>query len=185
MPYTHIYTENVTAQYYDTQARLTAYEAQEARLVEMMAIAETVEDIIAIEDTLSDIRYRIDSLQTSLNNWDRRVSYSTLHLSLEEVREYTPDEKKISYGEELWNAFIDAIDGVGDFFKNALVFVVSAVPALVIIAVLLFVLRPLFRKSGERCKARREKMAEARLLKKGKNTAGQNCYETSSEKSEE
>lgn len=185
VPYTHIYTENVTAQYYDTQARLTAYEAQEARLVEMMAIAETVEDIIAIEDKLSDIRYRIDSLQTSLNNWDRRVSYSTLHLSLEEVREYTPDEKKISYGEELWNAFIDAIDGVGDFFKNALVFVVSAVPALVIIAVLLFVLRPLFRKSGERCKARREKMAEARLLKKGKNTAGQNCYETSSEKSEE
>ena len=83
--------------------------------MEMMAIAETVEDIIAIEDKLSDIRYRIDSLQTSLNNWDRRVSYSTLHLSLEEVREYTTDEKKISYGQELWNAFTDAIEGVGEF----------------------------------------------------------------------
>ena len=36
VPYTYTYSENVTAQYYDTQARLTAYETQEARLLEMM-----------------------------------------------------------------------------------------------------------------------------------------------------
>ena len=185
VPYTHIYTENVTAQYYDTQARLTAYEAQEARLVEMMAIAETVEDVIAIEDKLTDIRYRIDSLQTSLNNWDRRVNYSTLNLGVEEVREYTPDEKKISYGEELWRAFTDAVEGVGEFFKNALVFVVSVIPALVILAVLFFVLRPLLKKSGARCKARREKKAEGRLLKKCRGKDDSNCYEAPAEESKE
>ena len=174
VPYTHIYTENVTAQYYDTQARLTAYKAQESRLVEMMAIAETVEDVIAIEDKLTDIRYRIDSLQTSLNNWDRRVNYSTLNLGVEEVKEYTPDEKKISYGQELLKAFTDAIEGVGEFFKDALVFVVSAIPALVIIAVLFFVLRPVLKKSGARCKARREKKAEARLIKKSDNIPEEN-----------
>ena len=174
VPYTHIYTENVTAQYYDTQARLSAYKAQESRLVEMMAIAETVEDVIAIEDKLTDIRYRIDSLQTSLNNWDRRVNYSTLNLGVEEVKEYTPDEKKISYGQELLKAFTDAIEGVGEFFKDALVFVVSAIPALVIIAVLFFVLRPVLKKSGARCKARREKKAEARLIKKSDNIPEEN-----------
>ncbi|MBQ2961171.1 MAG: DUF4349 domain-containing protein [Oscillospiraceae bacterium] len=185
VPYTHIYTENVTAQYYDTQARLTAYEAQEARLVEMMAIAETVEDIIAIEDKLTDIRYRIDSLQTSLNNWDRRVNYSTLSLSVEEVREYTPDEKKISYGQELWMAFTDAIEGVGEFFKNALVFIVSAIPALVIIAVLIIVLRPLLKKQGAKCKERREKKAEARLIKKCADGENDNCYESPVEENKE
>ena len=185
VPYTHIYTENVTAQYYDTQARLTAYEAQEARLVEMMAIAETVEDVIAIEDKLTDIRYRIDSLQTSLNNWDRRVNYSTLSLGVEEVREYTPDENKISYAQELVNAFTDAIEGVGEFFKNALVFIVSIIPALVIIAVLLLVLRPLLKKSAARCKNRREKRAEGRLLKKCKSSGEENCYEAPAEESKE
>lgn len=181
VPYTHIYTENVTAQYYDTQARLEAYEAQEKRLVEMMDIAETVEDIITIEDKLSDVRYRIDSLQTSLNNWDRRVNYSTLSLGVEEVREYTPDEKKMSYGEELWNAFTDAIEGVGEFFKNALVFVVSAIPAAIIIAIILLVFRPLLKKQRARCKARREKKAEARLLKKAENSS----YETPAEENKE
>jgi len=177
VPYTHVYTENVTAQYYDTQARLTAYEAQEQRLVEMMEIAETVEDVIAIEDKLTDIRYRIDSLQTSLNNWDRRVNYSTLNLGVEEVKEYTPDEKKISYGQELWLAFTDAIEGVGDFFKNSLVFIVSIIPALVIILVLFFILRPLFKKQGARCKLRREKKAEERLLKKCRAGESGDCYQ--------
>ncbi len=185
VPYTHVYTENVTAQYYDTQARLTAYEAQEQRLVEMMEIAETVEEIVILEDKLTELRYKIDSLQTSLNNWDRRVNYSTLSLSVEEVREYTPDEGRMSYGDELKQAFVDAIDGVGDFFKNALVFIVSIIPALVIILVLFFIFRPLLRKSGEKCRARREKKAEARLLKKCKNPGDMNCYEVPKEEEKE
>ena len=182
VPYTHVYTENVTAQYYDTQARLTAYEAQEQRLVEMMDKANTVEEIVIIEDKLTELRYRIDSLQTSLNNWDRRVNYSTLNLSVEEVRQYTPDEGKISYGQELWRAFTDAIEGVGEFFKNALVFIVSALPALVIILVLFFLLRPMLKKHCGKCRERREKHAEARLLKKCRNKGESNCYEMPDDK---
>lgn len=185
VPYTHVYTENVTAQYYDTQARLTAYEAQEQRLVDMMEIAETVEEIVILEDKLTELRYKIDSLQTSLNNWDRRVNYSTLNLSVEEVREYTPDEGRMSYGEELAAAFTDAIKGVGEFFKEALVFIVSAIPALVIIAVILLVFRPLLKKQSAKCRERREKKAEARLLKKcGKGESG-DCYQTNPDENRE
>ena len=185
VPYTHVYTENVTAQYYDTQARLTAYEAQEQRLVEMMDKANTVEEIVIIEDKLTELRYRIDSLQTSLNNWDRRVNYSTLSLSVEEVREYTPDEGKISYGQQLWQAFTDAIEGVGEFFKNALVFIVSALPALVIILVLFFLLRPLLKKHCGKCREHREKKAESRLLKKCRGKGEGNCYEEPADESKE
>ena len=45
VPYTHTYTENVTAQYYDVQARLTACRTQETRLLEMMEKAETVQEL--------------------------------------------------------------------------------------------------------------------------------------------
>ena len=62
IPYTHTYTENVTAQYYDVQARVTALSTQEQRLLEMMELAETVEDIIILEDRLTEIRYQIESL---------------------------------------------------------------------------------------------------------------------------
>ncbi len=156
VPYTYTYTENVTAQYYDVQARLQALQAQETRLVEMMKIAETVEDIITIEDKLTDVRYRIDSLQSSLNNWDRRVAYSTLNITVKEVQVYTPEKlTKISYGEELWLAFTDALRNAGQFFKDLLVFLVSAIPTLVILAVLFFLFRPLLRKLFSGMKKRR------------------------------
>jgi hypothetical protein len=172
VPYTHTYTENVTAQYYDTQARLNALQAQETRLIEMLKIAETVEDIITIEDKLSDVRYRIDSLQSSLNNWDRKVAYSTLNVTVKEVQAYTPETvTKLSYGQKLWRTFTDALENTGEFFKNLLLFLVSAIPTLVILAVLFFVFRPLIRKLHANAKARREARKTARAEKKTAKTA--------------
>ena len=69
VPYSHTYTENITAQYYDTDARLTAYKTQETRLLEMMELAESVEDLISIEEKLTELRYKIESLQSTLNTW--------------------------------------------------------------------------------------------------------------------
>lgn len=157
VPYSYTYTENVSAQYYDVQSRLTAYKTQETRLLEMMEKAQTVEDTITIEEKLTELQYKIDSLQSSLNNWDRQVNYSTISLNVQEVGEYTEQQAvTISYGQRLLNAFTDSLKGVGRFFKNLLVFLVSALPTLVILAVLFFALRPLFRKLSAKAKARRE-----------------------------
>lgn len=172
VPYTHTYTENVTAQYYDVQARLKALQAQETRLLEMMELAKTVEDIITIEDKLSDVRYRIDSLQSSLNNWDRRVAYSSLNITVKEVQVYTPETvTKITYGEELRRAFTDALSDAGQFFKDLLVWFVSAIPTLVILAVLFFVCRPLLKKLAAKLKAGRARRSEARAAKKAETEA--------------
>jgi len=167
VPYTYTYTENVTAQYYDVQARLKALQAQEKRLLEMMEIAETVEDIITIEDKLTDVRYRIDAQQTSLNNWDRRVSYSTLNITVKEVQVYTPEKvTKLSYGEELWRAFTDSLRNAGQFFKDLLVFLVSSIPTLVILTALFFVFRPLLKKLFGGVKARRAAKTAKKAAKK-------------------
>ena len=166
VPYTHMYTENVTAQYYDVEARMKAYQKQEERLLEMMELAETVEDIITIEDKLTDVRYRIDSFQSSLNNWDRRVAYSTLNITVKEVQVYTPQTvTKISYGQELWRAFTGSLKNAGQFFKDLLVFLVSAIPTLVILAVLVLVFLPLLKKLFAKAKTRRARKASAKAAK--------------------
>lgn len=153
VPYSHTYTENITAQYYDTDARLTAYQTQEARLLEMMEAAETVEDLIAIEEKLTELRYQIESLQSTLKNWDRQVAYSTLDLEIQEVIEYTP-ESRMSYGQELALALTNGLRRTGEFFKDLLLAIVGALPALVILAVVLAILIPVWKK---RRKARRAK----------------------------
>ena len=157
VPYSHTYTENISAQYYDTEARLTAYQTQEARLLQMLEIAETVEDIIAIEEKLTELRYKIESLQTSLKNWDRQVSYSSIYLNIEEVEEYTPESMvQPSYGEKLLDAFEAGIagfvDAVGDFF----IWLVEALPALAVIATAAAGLVALVRHRRNRKKAKKD-----------------------------
>lgn len=156
IPYSHTYTENVTAQYYDVQARLTAYAAQEKRLLEMMELAESVEDVILLESRLSELRYQIESLQSTLNNWDRRVSYSSVYLDIKEVREYTPEpERRISYGEELAGALRDGLQAVGSFFKNLLVFLAEALPLLLVLGAIVWLIVWLIRRAVRRRKAKK------------------------------
>lgn len=155
VPYSHVYSENVTSQYYDTQARLKTYEAQEQRLIELLDKAETVSDVIEIENELTDVRYRIESLQTTLRGWDRRVSWSTIDLSVNEVSEYTPDVK-VSYGSRLWKALCNGVSAMGDFFVDF----VEALPSLVLLGAIaagvVQLIRVLWRKRSTRRKEKKE-----------------------------
>ena len=156
VPYSHIYTENVTAQYYDVQARLTAYSAQEQRLLEMMELAESVEDIILLEDRLTEVRYSIESLQTSLNNWDRQVSFSSVYLDLMEVQVYSPEPQvQPSYGQRLATALKSGLRYFGDFFKELLIWLAGALPTLLLLGAIAAVVIIIVRKRKAARKARR------------------------------
>ena len=166
VPYTNTYTENVTSQYYDVQARLKAYQAQEDRLIEMMGVAETVEDIITIEDRLTEIRYEIDSMQSRLNNWDRRVSFSTIYLDVSEVAEYTPTETvKVTYGQKLAAAVKNGLETVGDFFASFLLWFLEALPTLILLAVLALIIILIVRRCRATKGARMEKRARRKAEK--------------------
>ena len=151
--YTNTYTDNITSQYYDTQARLTAYQTQEATLLSMLEKAENVDDLIAIEDKLTDVRYHIESIQSTLKNWDRQVSYSTVRLSLEEVREYTP-EPDPGFGTRIATAFRDGWEGFVEFLQDFAVWFVGALPALILAALVIWCLVALIR-GRKRRKARK------------------------------
>jgi len=139
VPYSYTYQENVTSQYYDVKAHMEAYQAQEQTLLDLMAKAESIDDIIAVESRLSEVRYQIEALQASLNNWDRQVSYSTVNITVQEVEDYTPTETvSVTYREKLLRAMRRGIDSIGEFFSDLLLFLVEALPAIIIIAAAVF-----------------------------------------------
>ena len=160
VPYSNTYTENITSQYYDVQARLNAYRTQEQSLLDMMEKAETVKDLLEIQEQLSDVRYHIESLQSTLTNWDRQVSYSTITLSVEEVQVYTP-EAKLSFGEQLSLALSRGVRGLGEFFRDLLLWLLEALPALILLAAIVVLVVFLVRRIRRRAKARREKKLAA------------------------
>lgn len=162
VPSTSVYSENISAQYYDTQARLEAYRTQEQTLNAMMEKAETIEDVLAIEDKLTDLRYRIESLQSTMKNWDRKVSYSTISLRISEVSEYSPEPEE-SYLSRLGRAFKTGFESFVEFLGDLLVFLASALPFLVVLAIIIFVLRPVVRKAAQRRKEKKELKRQAKV----------------------
>ena len=156
VPYSNTYTENITSQYYDVQARLNAYRTQEQSLLDMMTKAEKVSELLEIQDQLSDVRYHIESLQSTLTNWDRQVSYSTISVTVQEVQEYTP-EAKLSFGEQLRLGFVRGIKGIGEFFRDLLLWLLEALPALLILAGVVVLVVFLIRRIRRRVAARKAK----------------------------
>ena len=140
IPYSYTYTENISAQYYDTQARMENYLAQEKRLNELLEKAENVTEVIEIERELTEVRYKIESLQGTLKNWDRQVSYSTINLNVSEVVEYTPSESR-SFGQKLadafkngWKVFLDFLLVLAEALP-VILFIILIAAAIVVIAV--------------------------------------------------
>ena len=83
--------ENISRQYADNEAVITALRKQEERLLEMMDKAETIEDMIAIEARLTDVQTELNRKLSYKSSMDTDVEYSTVHLYINEVAEYTPD----------------------------------------------------------------------------------------------
>ena len=74
--------QDVTEQFIDLDARLRSALRTEGSLLDLLDRAVDVEDVIAIERELSRVRTDIERLQGQLNFLERRVSLSTLTVSL-------------------------------------------------------------------------------------------------------
>jgi hypothetical protein len=76
-------SSDITAQYVDMSARLTAAQALEKRLLELAADRTgTVADVLEVERELARVRGEIEQYQGQMRLWDNQVSLSTLTISL-------------------------------------------------------------------------------------------------------
>ena len=155
--------ENITEQFYDAQARLDTYKTEEERLLAMLEKSDTVADMIEIESRISQVRYEIESLQSTLKNWQNEVDYSTVTIYLNEVEELREVvEKERTYWQEIRDGFKSSVKSVGRFFKDLFKEIIIALPVLLILAafiiVIIVIIRAVFgRKAKEKRAVRAEK----------------------------
>lgn len=127
--------ENVTSQYTDYEARLESLNTQEERLLSMLEESGDLESLIALEARLSEVRYEIESIERNLRNLDQRLAYSTVTLEIQEVEVYTPTAAaQRSFGEKIADAFRDSWKGFARGCQNFTVWLVYALPTLLVLA---------------------------------------------------
>ena len=74
------------------------------------------------------------------------------------MQEYTP-ESKTPFGEQLRLALVRGFKGVGEFFREMLLWLLEALPALVLLAAFVVLVVLLVRRIRRRAKARRAQSA--------------------------
>ena len=74
---------DVTGQYVDLQARITALQASRQQYLTILAKATTVGDVLAVQEQLDAIQSQIEQLQGQLQLLTSQTSYSTLTVTVE------------------------------------------------------------------------------------------------------
>lgn len=81
----NISTEDVTEEFIDVEARLSAKKELETRYLEILKQAKTVEEIISVESQIANVRSEIESMQGRLEYLKNQVSLSTINVSYYET----------------------------------------------------------------------------------------------------
>jgi hypothetical protein len=78
-------TEDVTKEYFDTDARIKNARVMEQRLIDMLKTKTgKVADLLAVEKELGRVREEIEKMQGELKFWDSQVQFATVTIQLAE-----------------------------------------------------------------------------------------------------
>jgi hypothetical protein len=140
-----ISTDDVTEEYYDAEARLKALEAKETRLLALFDKANTITDIVNIEKELGAVRGDIEVIKGRLKYLTNATSFSTVNVALEQGLSGTLKAPQGTLG-KAWQGLITSLNTLVDFGSSLIVFLVVILPWIVVIGLIFFLIRYLYRR---------------------------------------
>ena len=119
----NIYSNDVTEEYIDTEARLSVMKDTENRFSTLLQDTKNIEEAIKVEKELMRIRSEIDSLQGRMNYFVKTTENSVLNLRMVESIPLTGDQwdAKKSISDSLRN-LVSFSKHVADFLIGVLIF---------------------------------------------------------------
>ena len=129
---------DITYQYRDTYTRCENLKVQEKRLLELMAKAKNVDELLKIENELNRVRTDIEVMTGDLKKWDDLVDLSTIYINLTEVKAGELNKIDVpNVWSKAYKGFIGAINKIVLGAERFFIFLVTAVPYIIILGILL------------------------------------------------
>ena len=129
--------DDVSPQYYDIVSRLETLETEKQALQKMYEQADSIDYMLQVQQRLYDVIEEIEAYTTKLNYYNNQVAYSTVHLRVDEVVEYTEiQEEPETYGERIARAFTESWKDFAEGCRDFSVDFVYAIPTLLVIAII-------------------------------------------------
>ena len=140
--------QDVTSNYIDTESHISALKTEQDSLLKLLEKADNLSDILSIQDRLTDVR-------TELESYDNLVAYSTVTMEIREVEQIKPAEK-LGMWQEIGSNLTKNLTDIGHGFRSFFIWFVSALPYLLLIAVVVTAVILIIRKCAKK-KIRNEK----------------------------
>lgn len=147
---TNINSEDVTSQYFDTEARLKSLKLQEERLLELLKKSGTLKDILEIEKELANVRYEIENLTGTLKKFDNLIEYSTIEINLQEVDVLSLENSESTLGERIQYKFSNSVSNVIALLKGLVIGIIAFIPYLIIVIPTIIIIKYLFKRSPKK-----------------------------------
>ncbi len=119
--------QDVTEQYVDVQAQITAYQNQIAQYNVIMKNATKVEDVLAIQQQIDAVQTNLDRVTGQMKYLNSQIDYSTITVSLQE-----PEPVGGPQGHDFVTAINEGISGFFGVIDAIIIFVISVLPLLII-----------------------------------------------------
>lgn len=74
--------QDVTDQFVDLQARLSAKQAEEQRYLAILARANTIDEILKVDAALANVRTQVEQLTAQIKSIQSRTEFSTISMSI-------------------------------------------------------------------------------------------------------
>ena len=133
--------EDVTLQYADVEAHKDSLKIEQERLNELLEKADTLENIIELENRLTEVRYEIESYESRLRTMNNLVVYATVNLTVQEVKEYTPEPvEEQTFGQRIAEGFLDSCENAWELIQDFIVGFVSILPTLIVLLIILAII---------------------------------------------
>ncbi len=145
------WVNDVTEEHIDLTARLDNLRSEEEALRRILERAEEVEDMLAVRRQLNDVRSQIDSLSGRLRYLDDRIAYSTYSISIQPETLATTAIKATgfdNFGSRVVSSFIRGANWILNAVATALIGIATALPALVVLGILLILVLLIYRRWG-------------------------------------
>ncbi len=130
--------KDVTLNYVDVQSHKEALLVEQERLMALLEKAESLEDLLTIEERLTQVRYELESYESQLRTYDNQIDYSTIHLSIREVKVLTAPKPE-GFWERVTAGFQDDLKDVTDGFVEFAITFLSNIPTLLVWGAILLI----------------------------------------------
>lgn len=141
-------TDDITAEYVDLEARLESLRTQETRLLELAGQAGDLADLLAIEEQLAQVRYEIESYTGQQRVYDSLLTYSTVDITLSEVRILTPVDDH--FGARAAVAFRESWYNFANGVQDVVIGLIYLLPVLLVLAAIALVVFGILRAARRR-----------------------------------